>query len=335
MVGRPHLRVSCLHLVSAAHIAYLSRIDFISSLPHEIALYILLHLSLSSLISANEVSRVWHQLALDNLVWRDLFHREKRWRIREDLGETTARLPTNQLHSISANVSRRNSVVAKRGKNGDGALGGGGGVSGTRLGRKLSDIMSDLGGLSLTPLAAERRKLTSTQLVAISPPHPSNVEDSVDLSRSPPSTATPRRPASGVVHSPFELLATPQHHLFGTHASSVNLSASIESLPSPSTPGPSRRASSASIPPLGPVPSPSFARVPSAPLFLDWPKLYRDRYLLDRSWAKGAPIMRKLQGHKDSVYCLQFDEEKIITGSVSSSSHPDFLLPNVNRQQLY
>lgn len=279
-------------------------LDFISSLPDELSLYILLHLPLLSLLSAIEVSRVWHQLASDNLVWRDLFHRETRWRIRDDLGETTARLPSKQIQSLSASVSRRSSLVQRSKSVADAGV--------SKLGRKLSDIMSDLGGLSLTPLAvgADRRRIASVSWLP-------NIPNEEGAPFPPSSTSTPRRPASGVTASPFALAASdpsaspPRSR---AHSPAAALSASTESLIS--TPGPLRRASSATIPPLGPVPSPSFKRVPLAPLFLDWPKLYRDRYLLERRWEKGAPVFRKLDGHRDSVYCLQFDDDKIITGSV-------------------
>ena len=50
----------------------------------------------------------------------------------------------------------------------------------------------------------------------------------------------------------------------------------------------------------------------------EWKKMYRARQELDANWRKGAKGAGKaiyLAGHTDSVYCLQFDEEKIITGS--------------------
>ncbi|WPG98587.1 Hypothetical protein R9X50_00138000 [Acrodontium crateriforme] len=49
-----------------------------------------------------------------------------------------------------------------------------------------------------------------------------------------------------------------------------------------------------------------------------WNKMYRARVELEKNWRKGADSAGKavyLSGHTDSVYCVQFDEEKIITGS--------------------
>jgi len=50
----------------------------------------------------------------------------------------------------------------------------------------------------------------------------------------------------------------------------------------------------------------------------EWKKMYRARTLLEQQWRMGPEKSGKatyLSGHTDSVYCVQFDEEKIITGS--------------------
>lgn len=49
-----------------------------------------------------------------------------------------------------------------------------------------------------------------------------------------------------------------------------------------------------------------------------WKRMYRARSELEKQWRMGADKSGKatyLSGHTDSVYCVQFDEEKIITGS--------------------
>jgi F-box and WD-40 domain protein 1/11 len=47
----------------------------------------------------------------------------------------------------------------------------------------------------------------------------------------------------------------------------------------------------------------------------DFRKLYQVRTLIDKRWDDGQAAAIYLNGHKDSVYCVQFDEHKIITGS--------------------
>ncbi|EXJ70176.1 uncharacterized protein A1O5_06244 [Cladophialophora psammophila CBS 110553] len=47
----------------------------------------------------------------------------------------------------------------------------------------------------------------------------------------------------------------------------------------------------------------------------DYRKLFEVRTLIDKRWRNGEAAAIYLNGHKDSVYCAQFDEQKIITGS--------------------
>jgi F-box and WD-40 domain protein 1/11 len=47
----------------------------------------------------------------------------------------------------------------------------------------------------------------------------------------------------------------------------------------------------------------------------DWRRMYLVRRAIDHRWRKGQAAAIYLNGHKDSVYCVQFDEHKIITGS--------------------
>jgi F-box and WD-40 domain protein 1/11 len=47
----------------------------------------------------------------------------------------------------------------------------------------------------------------------------------------------------------------------------------------------------------------------------DWQKMYQVRRQIDQRWTEGTAAAIYLNGHKDSVYCVQFDEHKIITGS--------------------
>ncbi|KAI1304349.1 quinon protein alcohol dehydrogenase-like superfamily [Xylaria venustula] len=58
------------------------------------------------------------------------------------------------------------------------------------------------------------------------------------------------------------------------------------------------------------------AGVPSLRPGHDWQKIYQAREELDRQWKIGTQARAVyLNGHLDSIYCLQFDENKIITGS--------------------
>ncbi|KAJ5105848.1 hypothetical protein NUU61_003195 [Penicillium alfredii] len=47
----------------------------------------------------------------------------------------------------------------------------------------------------------------------------------------------------------------------------------------------------------------------------NWKKMFFVRRALEHRWKQGKAAAIYLHGHKDSVYCAQFDEDKIITGS--------------------
>ncbi|PGG95792.1 hypothetical protein AJ80_09912 [Polytolypa hystricis UAMH7299] len=47
----------------------------------------------------------------------------------------------------------------------------------------------------------------------------------------------------------------------------------------------------------------------------DWKNMLAIRRRLEQRWKDGEATAIYLQGHKDTVYCAQFDEDKIITGS--------------------
>jgi F-box and WD-40 domain protein 1/11 len=66
-----------------------------------------------------------------------------------------------------------------------------------------------------------------------------------------------------------------------------------------------------SPPPVYPVPAGLGKNTPGQ----DFKKLFRVRTLIDKRWRNGEAAAIYLNGHKDSVYCAQFDEDKIITGS--------------------
>ncbi|KAG1802025.1 WD40 repeat-like protein [Suillus plorans] len=61
----------------------------------------------------------------------------------------------------------------------------------------------------------------------------------------------------------------------------------------------------------------NFAGTNLGPLRLNWHTLYRSRATLERRWRdpRGEPRVMRIEGHGDSVYCLDFDSRRIITGS--------------------
>jgi WD40 repeat protein len=48
---------------------------------------------------------------------------------------------------------------------------------------------------------------------------------------------------------------------------------------------------------------------------IDWRRLYRSRLHLERNWRNQSYTQSEFQGHSEAIYCLQFDADKIMTGS--------------------
>jgi len=65
----------------------------------------------------------------------------------------------------------------------------------------------------------------------------------------------------------------------------------------------------------GPVKPGAGLGVPPIQPSNNWKEIYRVKTELDKRWKEGKARPVYLNGHTDSIYCLQFDEEKIVTGS--------------------
>ncbi|KAG1046959.1 hypothetical protein G6F43_010574 [Rhizopus delemar] len=47
----------------------------------------------------------------------------------------------------------------------------------------------------------------------------------------------------------------------------------------------------------------------------DWQDVYQQHHVLNRRWTKGEASRQSLTGHLDGVYCLQFHQDILVTGS--------------------
>ncbi|EJD51811.1 WD40 repeat-like protein [Auricularia subglabra TFB-10046 SS5] len=54
---------------------------------------------------------------------------------------------------------------------------------------------------------------------------------------------------------------------------------------------------------------------PTHSLAMDWMALYKSRLALQRAWQAGQPQVSTITGHDDSVYCIELDADKVVTGS--------------------
>ncbi|BGP04453.1 hypothetical protein JCM10049v2_000254 [Rhodotorula toruloides] len=347
------------------------KVDFLASLPSEISLHILTHLDFRDVLSVSLVSRQWRILALDPLLWRDLFHQNPRWHIKPEAYRAAAQAAqaaqaaaTAAKEAVTASQNGTGSQQAsdrpvmpnlKRAASSFGRAGakrlvtGADRVSqgGAVIGRKLSEIVGDFGGLSLVPGMASA---PSSRGHSRAPSENGDVVMEPSQTR-PQTRPSPNRRSTG--STPLLSLSTagppslstlqtnafasPPSATLSRNNSSSALSSLTSALPTAMTTPRRNSAAPPSVAPNSPVPT-SKPRLPSSPysnaarpatadfdeltdpagaasLYLDWPRLYRDRWLLERRWQRGKPSWSWFEGHTDSVYCIQFDERKIISGS--------------------
>ncbi|KAF9968938.1 hypothetical protein BGZ73_009010 [Actinomortierella ambigua] len=95
-----------------------------------------------------------------------------------------------------------------------------------------------------------------------------------------------------------------------THALATSAGSTIASSTTAVTPETaiSRSASRVTVPSKLSLTSQKF------PPRLHWKRLCHDRLMIQQRWSK-VPYRNRLHGHSDSVYCIQFDHEKMVTGS--------------------
>ncbi|KAG6860915.1 hypothetical protein C0995_006039 [Termitomyces sp. Mi166 len=285
-------------------------IDIIALLPPELALYTFMQLcdgpsSLHTILTCGAVSHTWRMLATDNTIWRSLFL---------------------SCWDVDLTRRRRRSVVNLR-------------VVESTLWRTPEPITPPMQPVTTT----QKKKRRTKKLFSNDGGFPFSSSSSTPSSRS-----SPRR--------------------FFSPTPSVFRSRHIPLPPSRSASG-----SSSNIPPSAscrPISTSSISETVisiedqqkdfnSAPLQLDWQKLYRIRLELERRWngtslvplsespfpsspppasqprlhhysrpyttlppfpsvpamVPYAPQVLSITGHTDSVYCLEFDSKRIITGS--------------------
>ncbi|GAA5849924.1 hypothetical protein JCM3766R1_001921 [Sporobolomyces carnicolor] len=321
------------------------KVDFIVSLPSEISLFILLHLDFKSLVSCGLVSRQWRVFALDPLLWRSLFQQNPQWTIKPEVYHAAAiaaqraasQTPTAHLQSPSSgggyfdnrpsmpNLRRAASSFSKAGVkkvvNGADRVSQGG----ANFGKKLSGLVNDIGNLSLSSPSgsshggsrapSEAGTTSTADTTPETPLRPRTLASRRSTATALMTMSTPAAPSTSTL-STHAFASPPSTSLSRTNSATAlsSLASSISSLPPSRKPSVKRARSSQHFHPP-PSPAISLSLSLDIPTFLDWPKMFKDRWLLEKRWNDGNPSWNWLEGHEDSVYCVQFDEKKVVSGS--------------------
>ncbi|KAJ2816229.1 hypothetical protein FBU31_006656, partial [Coemansia sp. 'formosensis'] len=221
------------------------RLDFLSCLPYEIAMVIVIYSDYPTIQTIAEVSRSWRRFARDNAVWRRLFLQQTEWRTPRALAAAGC-----YYHSGSRANRMQNNIASSRN---DAAAPSSALASGANTPRVGDEDMYAAGGYgSDIPLGDATANANSASMQRILAAY----------------TGSSLRPA-----------LTLQHR-------------------------------------VAPSPTPSLVRKFGGRLVgADWRYLFSQRLKLDNNWKTGVADIHTVAGHADSVYCVQYDHEKIVTGS--------------------
>ncbi|KAJ1990048.1 hypothetical protein GGI25_002347 [Coemansia spiralis] len=233
------------------------KIDFLSCLPYEIAMVIVIHADFPTILTIAQVSRSWRRFACDNAVWRRLFLQQSEWRTPRALA--------------AAGYHRRNNHKCGQ-QSSYGSLAGLKRLHSGNFGGSNSNVFAMEGSNSgmVSPSACSTNGMNTPR-----------IGDDISFSASSTSPMPP-----------------PTHPLLSAYAgSSLRPALALQHMAAPS-------------------PTPSMVNGFSGRLKgADWRYLFQQRLELDRHWDQGIADMQTITGHADSVYCVQCDHDKIVTGS--------------------
>ncbi|KAJ3364826.1 hypothetical protein GGF32_001003 [Allomyces javanicus] len=262
-------------------------IDPVARLPLELVLQILAHLDAPALVRLAPCNSIYHRLANDHALWRQLYrthpacHASKLAQRFVD-PETLARLPIGAVAPRNGTPSYLHYHHYQYG------------------------------------FAANQQQQGATAAAA-HPPHPFLVPQNAQWSLLSTSTSLPGAlladpPTVTAAHTRAGTLALPSPPSSPTAAACAAWAPAggTADLDDASEPMDIDMASADGV---GDVDEDEAFPLQSAQAKLDWKFLYRNRVRLERNWRTDRMPMTELKGHGDSVYCIQFDQQKIVSGS--------------------
>ncbi|KAL7747762.1 hypothetical protein RI367_006886 [Sorochytrium milnesiophthora] len=250
--------------------------DFILLLPAELSTHILSFLNAADLCRAARVSRTWCALACDNAVWRTLYYAQD-WR------------PVTR--ALDAMVQQAQSLAAAQrtpATNGLGVI-----LSPqTAPPPFLVTAASDLASSSTSPAAASSTTPPTSPLLATTN----------DATQGP----LPKK-----LSTPANLAASFAHRLAHRWIRSDARSSSSSSSSKLSRKGSRASASSAAA-------AANLHQSQLQPIVdnhLNWRYFYKQRHVLLQNIKRGRFQQATFLGHQQGIYCIQADEDKVISGS--------------------
>ncbi|KAI9031643.1 WD40-repeat-containing domain protein [Phycomyces nitens] len=323
--------------------------DFLDLLPHEIALHILSYVDLPTLLQVGKVSRRWNELSQDQILWRELY-RSRGWKTDEKAIDTYLSMPPSKYTFSPVPLTRSSASLyvpmgTPTSSTSSGRL---------RTIRRTGDIMQRLrqrrhvlheppssSSSSSSTSPEEHRNLSSSILAALSEPHAHHLP----LEHQTSSVAFPHLVslAAPSSHSRSQPLVPSRRYGVGSSSTPIITGSLVARDTRVSVSSTSRSAQPQPDASESPLPSPSSCSY-NRPItrrnvkydetalyhykedadqrFINWRRLYRNRTLVDRRWRDGKYKMRVFPPsssmadmHTEGIYCVQFDNDKIVSGS--------------------
>ncbi|CAG8541512.1 1493_t:CDS:2 [Paraglomus occultum] len=329
-------------------IAPLLHRDFLALLPYELSIHVLSFLDAQTLCCAARVSKKWREITSDGIIWRRLFL-EKGWSVNKKLVDWYLSSYTDPYASMilpSNDVTNNGLMDTGDGYKTDSVQDE---TADSELSVGSSDESSTVARAPRRSIAGRNSHRTSQ----CSRFHGNNSQDVNNTQYGSPAdfapqSGSPRRYSTAgpsTIHntsiisqaysSNEELLDSSNQMSDTQNTTLANQFSNGNASSSRGTPlrhclPTSTRARRRQQVPLPPTPIPAhFPFPPSAytPYNLlmhrnqagmpsiNWKYLYHQRSRLDSKWRQGKYETRELPGHSESIYCIQFDEHKIISGS--------------------
>ena len=276
--------------------------DFVGRLPMEIASHILGWTDVRTVGRAASVSKKWHSIASENIIWKAFFVRNG-WRVNSSLlGIQTLA----SMSSVSSNQSSRSAL---------------------HLSRQPTSAYSASPSnhyLSITSPYRQNFSKTTSRILFESQRQPT-----IDVPRESSSVSS----VSLMVSSASALPIHEDDATVLSHGSSMQTSSTESRFNAPigstdiSRINTQMTGISLSTSHIRCLPSPVLYSSLDSGLHgsryenssqVNWRHIYHQRHILANNWKYGVYNARDFVAHDEAVYCLQFDEDQIITGSRDS-----------------
>ncbi|KAJ3291214.1 hypothetical protein HK104_006274 [Borealophlyctis nickersoniae] len=260
--------------------------DFICLLPSELAIQVLSYTDARTLGRAAQVSHKWKNIAGDNAIWRILYRRNG-WTVNEDFLDQWVREGSKAAETVGGRVRRRRGSAAP----GVFRMSVDTGQAGSPMDVETANGYEEMDDVDYYDAEAmDEGEIT---------------EDDDDVGESTFSTSHMSTGSFNEAwHMAMEEMAGPGRRP----------SVSAEKLGSPRSVYSDGDLYDEGARHMGKSSRNRFL-YGDRHADINWKYIYQQRSQLEHNWREGNYVPKVFSGHQEAIYCLQFDEDKIVSGS--------------------